>query len=244
MKPVKYHKTITQSTVLTSAKDDLDTDQRRILYICLDTINKQGWPQGGEFRIDPKQYAANYGLSIHEARADIRRAMQRFYKSRKGESTICGVTFVDKEEVPNDLVDVFIPWVSIIKSVRKRGDYTIGINERLRPYMEPMAHDLRYSILQYDELQIMTSEYTLRLYENLCSFRRTGHFYISHAQLIESWSLPNSYMKNRALVKANVIDKSVKEIEEKSTMIKGLTLTVARGERNRAEKYLFSFEPF
>jgi len=244
MKPVKYQHTITQSTVLTSAKDDLDADQRRILYICLDTINKQGWPRGGEFKIDPKVYAANYGISVHEARADIRNAMLRFYKPRKGENAICGVTFVDKEEIPYDLVDVFIPWVSIIKSARKRGDYTIGINERLRPYMEPMAHDLRYSIWQYDELKIMSSEYTLRLYENLCSFRRTGNFYISHAQLIESWSLPPSYQTSRALVKVNVIDRSMKEIIKKSTMIKGLSLQVVRGERNRAEKYLFSFEPF
>lgn len=243
-KPVKYHRTITQSVVLTSAKDDLDLDQRRLLYLCLTTINKQGWPSDGEFKIDPKIYAKHYNISVHESRAVIREAMGRFYKPRKTGDTMCGVTFIDRNEVPNDLVDVFIPWVSIIKSTRKRGDYTLGINSRLRPFMEPMAHNLRYSILQFDELQIMTSEYTLRLYENICTYRDTGVLYLSHEQILLSWPLPESYKKSRALTKANVIDRAVDEIREKSSLIKSLVAIPQRGERNRVEKYMFTFEPF
>ncbi|MBU2968708.1 RepB family plasmid replication initiator protein [Pseudoalteromonas sp. C2R02] len=236
-KATKYQDVIAQANILTSAKKNLNRSQRRIFYICLRDTYQQSWPDGGRFKICPRQYSDLFDLSLHEAREDIRNGIKEF---NKGSS----VTFTDDKEVPNDIVDVSIPWLSIIKHYRKRGDYTVGINSELRKYIEPMAHDLSYSLLQEDELFKLKNEYAMCLYENLCRFRNTGIYTIKHEDIVNNWGVPKSYQKNNSLLRLNVVDKAVNEISKVSTQIKGLKAFEKKGVRGKIERYDFTFSTF
>jgi plasmid replication initiation protein len=242
-----YKNVVAQANLLTSAKDELNIDQRRILYMCLETIYQQGWPEDGLFTIKPKTYAEYFKISTHQARADIRSGLLLFHTANSDTGLSPGVTLTENEG--EYTARTRFSWVGYTREVtdsvgRIRGDFSLGINPYLKPLLIPQALVLQTSFLQFDELKSLKSEYTLRIFENICRFRNSGEYFISHNQIMDRWPMPKSYAKNRALLKVNILDRAVSEIKEKSELVQNLTLYVKRGPRNRAESYLFQFDTF
>ena len=179
-------KPIIQANVITSARENLTRDQRRLLYLFMRETNLHGWPCGGEYVVSHKLYAHVFRVCEQEARDDLRRAITtlkgkvvRFYEDWGGESA-----------------DVEIDWTTRRKVALKRGLYSFVMNNELREYLQPLAYNLPFTVMDLDDLSNLKSKWSQKLYEALCQFRMTGIWHVSLDSLNERWALPASYQKS------------------------------------------------
>lgn len=225
-----------QANVLTQARDGLTRDQRRIFYLCLDSIATAGWPEDGRFNIDHELYSHIYSLSDKEAREDIRRAMAEF----RGREITLYEDWGHGDPIIRDMAWTTSRWRS-----EKRGIYQIKINPDLREYMEPIANELPFTTFRLEQVSKVPSKYSMKLLEALSQFKSTGFFAISLEQLRERWELPASYEK-WSLLKARVLDPAIHDVKRLDEF-KTITMTVRKdgeGRGSRITGVAFSFTPY
>ena len=87
----KEKKPLLQSNLITSARENLTRDQRRLLYLFMRDVYLKGWPEKGEYRVSHRDYAQIFKVCEQEARDDLRRAITdlkgkvvRFYQDWEG----------------------------------------------------------------------------------------------------------------------------------------------------------------
>lgn len=226
-------KPVIQANVVTSARENLTRDQRRLLYLFMRETHLHGWPQGGEYVVSHRLYATVFRVSEQEARDDLRRAITalkgkvvRFYEDWDGESA-----------------DVEIDWTTKRKVAIKRGLYSFVINNELREYLQPLAYNLPFTVMDLGDLSGLRSKWSQKLYEALCQFRVTGIWHVSLESLRERWVLPQSYNKINLLFQ-RVIEPSMKEVK-KIFVFKELTcIRVRRRGSRKVTSLAFHFTPF
>lgn len=226
-------KPLLQSNLITSARENLTRDQRRLLYLFMRDTYLKGWPQDGEYRVSHHDYAQTFGVCEQEARDDVRRAITdlkgkvvRFYQDWQGGPA-----------------DIEIDWTTKRRFAPKRGLYSFIINAELREYLQPLAYNLPFTVMDLSDLSQLKSKWSQKLYEALCQFRSTGLWHIPLETLRERWTLPPSYTKINLLM-LRVIHPAMHEVK-KIREFRHLTCIRVRkkGER-KATRLVFHFTPF
>lgn len=222
---------IRHANILNHARDNLTKDQRRVLYMCLWQTQENDWPEHGLFKLSAEDYANWFQVSYHEARRDLRSAINGF----KGQS----VTIYDV--IDDEDVEIDADWASTrIKTINPEKGYCwIQINEYLKKYLMPVAFDIPFTISMAGDLGLIKLKYSQRLYAALAQFRATGQYQTSSRLLFERWSLPESYNK-WSLMKMRVIDPAVEELRRIS-VFKDLSYTQVQ--TNSTVSILFQFTP-
>ena len=235
-------KPMVQANVITSAKTDLTRDQRRIVYYLLREIYvKNSWPENGVLSIDHRIYATLYAVSEQEARDDLRKAITEF----RGKS-VCYSDVGDEHGWGAELTDVEIDWTTKRESRHKSGKYRITFNSELKDLLMPLAAlnnglpVIPFTVMDESETKRLKQRYSLRLYESLCQFQRTGRFIVKVDDLRLRWSTPKSYEKFAAF-RLYALNKVVEELRSIGRF-SGLQMFEHQDDRGRVQTLEFVFD--
>lgn len=234
-----------QANVITSAKNDLTRDQRRIVHHLLREIYvSHRWPEGGTVTIDFKDYASIYRISHQEARDDLRKAINDF----RGKAIVFSQKLDSEHDWgPGELSEVEIDWTTKREKLVSAGRYRVTFNPELRDLLMPlMARDegknILFTYLDRNETRELQLKYSVRLYEALCQFQASGIFMVSLQELLDRWAVPKTYREKYSDFKRSILLKSLNEIRAKTRFV-DVTLSERTGDRGKVNMLIFQFTP-
>lgn len=192
-----------------SAAYSMTRDEKRLLWLCMSTINPLSQSdQDHCFDITVKLYAEMFNIDATNASKDLMGAAKRLLTRsitiyRPDEST--------EEEVAEDEYPVLIK-----KSSRpKRGLYQLEINPHLMPFFRGLKRE--FTKLHLIDVADLRNPHAMRLYENLSQFRSTSTFHRRVEWFIERYALPASY-RHYGLFKSKFLVPAIEEINKKTPL--------------------------
>ena len=216
----------TQSNQLIEASYRMSVPAKRVMLMLLSQIHPGQPDVTGRIRIEAADYAERTGVSFDRSYRDIkngcRELMRTIITTKKGRSTeeCVVVQWMHYHEDEGWLEATFTQWIApFIHHLQRVGYTTITVNDALR----------------------FKRFYTIRLYELVMQFQKTGERYIKIEELRKAFDIsPKKYLKFSEF-RRWVLEPSIKEIEEKTDWVI-VWEAVKTGRRITSISFLFEKE--
>jgi plasmid replication initiation protein len=196
----------TQSNCLIEATYKMSVPAKRVMLMLLSQIHPEHFDISKKITIQASDYSKKTGVSLDRSYKDIKLGCRELMR------TI--ITTRDKILKKTEEC-VVVQWMSYHDN---EGWLEAKFTEWVTPYIQHLAK-IGYTTISVDEAVKFSSFHTIRLYELLMQFQKTGERYISLDLLREIFQIgPKQYPRFNDF-KRRVIDPSIKEIETKTNWI-------------------------
>lgn len=196
----------TQSNRLIEASYRMSVPAKRVMLLLLSQIHPGQMDVSVRLRIEASEYSERTGISLDRSYKDIklgcRELMRTIITTRNSQAkTTSECVVVGWMEYHDDqgwLEATFTPWIA--------------------PYIHQLTQ-IGYTTIAVDEAVKFSRFYTIRLYELLMQFKKTGERFISINELRRIFQVEKKQYPRWADFERRVIQPSVEEIQEKTSMI-------------------------
>lgn len=130
---------------------------------------------------------------------------------------------IDKE---ND-IDVSFRFFLKVYGCEKGGWIKVSFFDELLNYLQGLKNKFSGWELYYT--LVLKNKYTIRMYELCKSYQSMGHFTLYLDKMIMKWCIPNSY--DYYDIKRQIIDSSIKEINEKTDILVEIIDIIKQGKK-------------
>jgi len=191
----------TQSNKLIEASYRMSIPAKRVMLMLLSQIHPGQRDITGKVRIEASDYAERTGTDLRNAYKDIRNGclelMKTIITTKQGKSTqLCVVvSWMEYHEDDGWLDATFTQWIA--------------------PYIQHLTK-IGYTTIAVDDALKFRRFYTIRLFELMMQFQKTGERYISLEDLRTVFQIEQKLYPRWADFRNRVIEPSVKEIESKT----------------------------
>ena len=207
MKPDHHLATVTQSNALIGASYNLSLEEKRIIIAGISTIHVErdlldtDIDRPINVKISTSSYAKTFGLDEKSVHGQLKIATNKLYER--------SIKFKEEGE------EIELRWITA-KATSSEGYIKFTFNTELNKHLNGLKEQYKsYKLL---EVKSITSAITLRMYELVRQREDIGYREISIEDFRQMLGLEGKYKKHADLRRA-VIDKSIKEIEEKTNFL-------------------------
>jgi plasmid replication initiation protein len=193
----------TQSNHLIEASYKMSVPAKRVMLMLLSEIHPLQQDVSKKIRIDAIDYAEKTGVPKKVAYRDIKKGCLELMR------TI--ITTRDSKAKTTEFC-VVVDWM-------KYHDNEGWLDAKFTPWIAPYIHHLSnigYTTIAVSEALRFRRFYTVRLYELMMQFSKTGERYITLDDLREIFQIEKGKYPVFADLKKRVLNPSIKEIEEKT----------------------------
>jgi len=196
---------ITKSNSLIEARYHLKLSEQRIILSSISVIEPKSDTFPETVTITALDLVRIYGIDDSAAYKSLAE-MDNFLDSGRNSLTI-----KDTKEVSHKSV-----WVSSSKYYKKEGKLILAFSPDVKRYLQGLKQQFTtYNLRCIAQLK---STYSIRLYELMVQFNKTGRRSITLQELREILKIPDEQYKVFGDLKKRVILPSVKELKEKSKL--------------------------
>jgi len=191
---------VTKSNYLVEAGYKLSFNEQRLILFAISRLDgRKPIAKDNDFIITASEFSASFGMPIKQAYEALEEAASRLYER--------DIKSFDKDAKMRER----FRWVDCVKYWDGDAKVTLSFSNRIIPYLTKLHQQFTsYEIKQISKLR---TAYSIRFYELLAQFLKTGERYITLEKLRNLLELQNEYARFFNL-KTRVIDPSIKDINE------------------------------
>ena len=193
----------TQSNQLIEASYKMSVPAKRVMLLLLSQIHPGQRDVHHKIRIEAADYAEKTGLSFQQSYQDLKKGAAELQR------TI--ITTRDQKAKTTEHC-VVVSWQ---KYHDDQGWLQATFTEWLKPYIQYLR-DVGYTTIAVNDALKFRRFYTIRLYEMMMQFVKTGERYIKLEDLRKTFQIEKSKYGRFTDLRKWVLEPSVKEIEEKT----------------------------
>lgn len=196
----------TQSNRLIEASYKMSVPAKRVMLMLLGQIHPGQSEVTMKIQIEAADYAERTGISLDRSYKDIKNGCRELMK------TI--ITTRDTKAKTTEEC-VVVSWM-------RYHDDQGWLEATFTPWIAPYIHHLTkigYTTIAVDEAVKFSSFHTIRLYELMMQFQRTGERYITIESLRNTFQIEKKQYARWVDFSRRVIEPGVKEIEEKTNWV-------------------------
>ena len=203
--------TVTKSNSLIQSSYKLTLNEQRLVLACIAQLDsRRPLPKDNLFTVNADDFAEQYGIEPRHAYEALSDAASSLYQR--------------DIRVFDGKVRERFRWVQHVRYHAVDGRVELMFSTTITPYLTMLSK--QFTSYQLQDVSDLRSNYSIRLYELLMQFKKTGHLVVSLADFKEWLQIDEVYHRFSNL-KMRVIDPAVAELQAKS----GLTI-VWQGHRN------------
>lgn len=193
---------IAKSNALVEAAYKLTLNEQRLLLAVIARIDSRRTMRRFTFSISAHEFAQMFDVELHTAYEALQDASTSLFE--RDIRTFDGRT------------KARFRWVERIAYIDGESRVELTFTLHVAPYLTLLHKN--FTAYGFHQVSQLKSSYSIRLFEMLIQYRKTGWVQISLAKFRERLMLETSYKRYDNL-KARVINPAVKELEEKSSLI-------------------------
>ncbi len=219
---MKNNLTVTKSNWLVEASYKLNLEEQRLILFCIAKIDSR-YDVQEEISLTAVEYAEMFKIDKTNAYRQIVAATTSLY---------------DRDIKLHDEINKKrsrMRWISSVDYHYGEGKVTLCFSRRVSAYLGKLKH--RFTSYKLQQVSDLKSSYSIRLFELLQQFNKTGERSIEVKWLREYLDLGNKYSKFSDLRKW-LIEPSIEELNTKTNLIINYT-TIKHGCRVNAIKFTF-----
>lgn len=196
----------TQSNKLIEASYRMSVPAKRVMLMLLGAIHPGQQDISQKVRIDARDYSKKTGIDVSQSYKDIKRGCKELMG-----------TIIETKDPGKKTTEmcVVVDWMKYHES---EGWLDATFTRWISPYIHSLRTSLGYTKIQIDEALKFKRFYTIRLYELIMRFEKTNNRYIKISSLREILQIEKSKYDRFADFKKWVLEPSVKEINEKTSL--------------------------
>lgn len=226
---------IKQSNALTSAAYNLTLNEKRLVFMAIEAVNK-GSARTNEFGAHLVEISTSRFCELFDADpSHVGRDLTSAAKSLNSKHVVFYLPDEDSEDGERAL-DA-ISWTTGMSYRPKRGVLGLKFNPEIIDIIKQVKQE--FTMLLMIEAGRLTNPHTIRLYESLRQWCSKGHVVLSVQWICEKYGLPDSYKNRMPDFRRRFLNPSVEEIT-KSTNIDVKCLEIPPKKGKKTEKLLFS----
>ena len=171
---------VTKSNSLVEAGYKLSLNEQRLVLMMISQLDgRKPIPQSGEFTITASEFSEAFSISVKQSYEILDEAASRLYER--------DIKTFDKTAKTRGR----FRWVDGVKYWDGEGKVTLSISRHITPYLSL----LHQQFTTYDLRQVtkLTSAYSIRFYELLIQFLKTGERFISLEKVRALFELTTEY---------------------------------------------------
>jgi len=194
---------ITKSNALIEASYKLNLNEQRLVLSCIAELDsRRPAPKDSMFTVSVKEFSDTWGIQEKHAYEHLEEAANSLYER-------------DIRTYDNKTPERF-RWVFHVKYNKGKGCVTLGFSPTILPYLTML--NARFTSYHLTKVAGLRSVYSIRLFELLMQFKKTGFFTITLDDFKKRLDLGSKYDRFSNL-KARVIEPAVKELSDKNNML-------------------------
>ncbi|WP_169334815.1 replication initiation protein [Gilvimarinus chinensis] len=204
----KENHSVSQSNHLIRAAYDLSLNEKRLLMLALTKVNPKKWEQDWEISVHANEWASVFSKEIKHSYGEIESAATQL-EDRK-------LTFRTGPDVNGKKTFESGRWVAWARYIPGEGRVTLEIPKGLRKYLAfAMLEEDGFTSYKLMAAAKLRTVHSIRLYEQMMSWKSTGTLYITVEDLRDVLELDGKYKLFSDLRKW-VINPSMKDINKNS----------------------------
>lgn len=193
----------TQSNKLIEAAYKMSLPAKRVMLMLLGQIHPAQQDVSKKVRIEAYDYAKKTGITLSQSYKDIQNGCRELMGTiikikdvlKRTTSECVVVSWMEYHENEGWLEATFTPWIE--------------------PYIRSLAH-IGYTTIAIDDALKFKRFYTVRLYELLMQFKKTGERHIKIASLRQIFQIESKKYERFADFRKWVLEPSLNEIKSKT----------------------------
>ncbi|NCQ40296.1 replication initiation protein [Shewanella vesiculosa] len=200
--PEKKEILITKHNALVEASYKLTLNEQRLILFCISKIDpRKPLAKDNSFTISASEFSETFGIDEKNAYKELEKASKTL-----SERWIKTYKHGEKEK---------FRWIFGMIYHKNEGKLTLGFSPWIEPYLTKLYKQFTsYKLAQVSKLK---SIYSIRLFEFINQFKKTGKLSIDIEKFKERLELKSGYSRFYNL-KKRVIEPAVKELSEKSNI--------------------------
>jgi plasmid replication initiation protein len=189
---------VTKSNHLVEAGYKLSLNEQRLILCAITKLDgRKPFPKDNAFVITAAKFSESFNVPIKQAYEILNDAASRLYER--------DIKTFDKDARTRDQ----FRWVESVKYWDGEAKVTLSFSNRIKPYLSLLHEQFtKYELKQVSQLK---TAYSIRFYELLVQFSKTGERYITLDKLRETLEIKNQYPRFYDL-KKYIIEPSVSDI--------------------------------
>lgn len=204
----KDNHSVSQSNHLIRAAYELSLNEKRLIMLALTKVNPQKWQQDWEIVVHAAEWAKVFGKELKHAYGEIENAANQL-EDRK-------ITFKTGPDVNGKKAYESGRWVAWARYVPGEAKVTLEIPKGLRKYLAfAMLEEEGFTSYRLMAAAKLRSAHSIRLYEQMMTWKSTGSLYIKVDDLRDCLELGTKYKLFSDLRKW-VINPSINDINKNS----------------------------
>jgi plasmid replication initiation protein len=189
---------VTKSNHLVEAGYKLSLNEQRLILAAITQLDgRKPFPKDNAFVITAAEFSAAFNIPINQAYETLDDAASRLYER--------DIKTFDKNAKTRDR----FRWVDCVKYWDGEAKVTLSFSNSIRPYLT-LLHQ-QFTTYELKQVSQLRTAYSIRFYELLVQFIKTGERYITLEKLREILEIKNQYPRFYDL-KKYIIEPSVTNI--------------------------------
>lgn len=194
---------VTKANALIQSSYKLTLNEQRIVLACVAQLDgRKVLLRDNLFTVTAVDYAETYGVDRKNAYSELEEAAttlgERWIRTHDGKTK------------------TKFRWVYFVQYSAGEGKVTLGFSPSVAPYLTML--NKRFTSYELKNIAELRSSYSIRLYEFLMQFKKTGHFAVPLDDFKGWLELDDAYPRFVDL-KRRVIDPAVRELQAKSNLL-------------------------
>lgn len=209
---------VTKSNHLVEAGYKLSLNEQRLILSAIALLDgRKPIPKDYDFVITASEFSKTFGIPIKQAYETLEDAASRLYER--------DIRTFDREAKTQER----FRWIDGVKYWYGEAKVTLSFSRRIIPYLT-LLHQ-QFTSYELKQISRLNTAYSIRLYELLVQFLKTGERYITLARLRELFEIGDQYprffdLKKRIIIPSMLeINTTTNLTVEWDTMKKGRTIT-------------------
>ena len=196
---------VTKSNSLVEAGYKLSLNEQRLVLMMISQLDgRKPISQNGEFTITANEFAEAFGISVKQSYEILNEATSRLYERDIK-------TFDKKAKIRGRF-----RWVDGVKYWDGEGKVTLSISRHIAPYLS-LLHQ-QFTTYDLNQVTKLTSSYSIRFYELLIQFLKTGERFISLDKIRALFELTTEYPRFYDF-KRRILKPAIDEINDHTDLV-------------------------
>lgn len=209
---------VTKSNSLVEAGYKLTLNEQRLILMVISQLDgRKPIPKNGDFTITANEFAEAFNISVKQSYEILDEATSRLYER--------DIKTFDKKAKTRGR----FRWVDGVKYWDGEGKVTLSISRHIAPYLSLLYQ--KFTTYDLKQVTKLTSSYSIRFYELLIQFLKTGERFISLDKVRTLFELTTEYPRFYDF-KRRILKPSIDEINKYTDLVvdwdvkkKGRTIT-------------------